>query len=292
MYPTIFSILITFPFAQLGWGLRWLSLSGAAGNILAIAVYILICLSPFALCWRLKRTGKLLKSDLLLPVQSILLFVTIYYMINPGLFRTHVPGTEKLLLGSTFYSVFFGYIILRILEICRTADARGLKLRLKTLFAAVIFLFFCIIFAECGANLFTLFQCLKDADAMTGTDLTMTYFFFVLQCITNTLPYALAVFILFSAVRSLNELLTDRYSDASVASVDRLALLCTRSLVAAVLSSISFNILQLMFHRSLLQINVVVSVPVFSIAFVLIILLAAKYIRENQRLKRDNDLFI
>jgi hypothetical protein len=36
----------------------------------------------------------------------------------------------------------------------------------------------------------------------------------------------------------------------------------------------------------------VVTVPVFSLAFVLAVLLFARYIREMQRLKADNDLFI
>ena len=292
MHSTFFSFLITFPFEQLGWGLRSLSLSGAAGNIFAIIIYLLACLSPCLLCWRLKSSGRLLKTDFFLPVLSVLLFVVIYYMINPGLFNGGVPGSAKVLLGSTFYSVFFGYIILRILESCKGADTRQLKSWLRVLLAVIIFLFFYVILTECLENLSVSLTLLREANNPSGESLTVAYSFLILQCITNIIPYALAVFILFTSIRALNELLLDRYSDASAAAAEKLAALCTKSLIISVLSSMIFNVLQLLFHQSLHQIHMVVSIPVFSIAFVLAVLLTTKYVRENQKLKQDNDLFI
>lgn len=296
MYSELYSFIITFPFEQLGLGLRILSLSGPAGNIAAIIIYILICLVPCLLFFRLKKSRKLLKTDHFLLAISILLFAVIYYMINPGLFRANVPGTGKILLVSTFYSVFFGYIILRILEKCRTTDTKHLQAWLKPLLAVIIFLCLYVILAECIQNLSVSVQYLHEADdlenSLVNTGLTVTYVFLALQCIINILPYALAVFILITVIRSLNALIFDRYSDASVAAADKLVSLCTRSLVTTVLSNMLFNILQLLFHQELLQINMVVSVPVFSIAFVLTVSLMAGYIRENQKLKQDNDLFI
>ena len=292
MHSRIFSYIITFPFEQLGWGLRKLSLHSTACNISAILFYILICLTPCLLFLYLKKRKKLLKSDFLLPVLSIMLFAVIYYMINPGLLKSSVPGTGKILLGSTFYSVFFGYVILRILEECSLADTERLKLWLRTLLGAVIFLFFYAILTEGFENLSLSFQNLKEAAGNEDINLTTSYVFLILQCITNIIPYVLAVFILFTSIRSLNELLLDRYSDASAAAMEKLASLCTKSLIIAVVSGMIFNILQLLFHQSLRQINMVVSIPIYSIAFVLAVLLTTKYIRENQKLKRDNDLFI
>ena len=292
MHSKFFSYIITFPFEQLGWGLRKLSLSGSAGNVFAVTVYILICLAPCLLCWRLKTSGKLLKTDFFLPALSILLFAVIYYMINPGLLNSSVSGTGKILLGRTFYSVFFGYIILRILDKCSQADKKQLNSWLKALFGIIMFLFFCVILSECFENLSASFQSLKAANTLENAALITTYTFLVLQCITNIIPYALAIFILFIAIRALSALLTDHYSAAAVAAMEKLAVWCSRSLIITVLSSMVFNILQLLFHQSLHQINMVVSIPVFSIAFVLAVLLTTKYIRENQRLKQDNDLFI
>lgn len=292
MYSNLYSIIIKFPFEQLGLGLRKLSLSGAAGNVAAIIIYILVCILPCLLFFRLKKSGKLLKTDFFLPVLSIMLFVVIYYMINPGLFRVGVPGTGRMLLGSTFYSIFFGYVVLRLLETYSLADERRLHVWLKTLLAIIIFLFLYAILAECFKALTVSIQNLQKVNSYSETDMTVTHIFILLQCITNALPYALAVFILLASIRSLNALLFNRYSDSSVTAVKKLASLCKKSLVIAVLSSTGFNILQLIFHRMLLQINMIVSIPVFSIAFVLAVLLTVNYVQENQKLKQDNDLFI
>ncbi len=294
MYSNLYSIIITFPFEQLGWGLRKLSLSGAAGNIAAIILYVLICLLPCLFLFLLKRSGKLLKADCFLPILSILLFAVVYYMINPGLFRAGLPGmgTGKMLLGSSFYSVFFGYVVLRLLETFSLAEERHLHIWLKSLLAVIIILFFYAILAECFEALTVSIRNLREINSYSEPDMTITHAFIVLQCITNTLPYALAVFILAASIRSLNALIFNRYSDASATAVERLASLCKKSLVISVLSNAGFNILQLIFHKELLQINMTVSIPVFSIAFVLAVLLTVNYVRENQKLKQDNDLFI
>ena len=292
MYSKLYSVLITFPFEQLGLGLRKLSLSGTSGNIAAIIIYVLICLLPCLLFFRLKRSGKLLKTDFFLPVLTVLLFAVIYYMINPGLFHAGLPGTGKMLLGCTCYSVIFGYIVLRLLETYSLSDTRRLHVWLRTLLTVVIFLFFYAILAEFFFSFTISILNLRKVNSYSSTDMTMTYIFLVLQCITNALPYILAVFILFSSIRSLNALLHNVYSDASEAAIEKLTSLCTKSLVIAVLSSIGFNILQLIFHKILLQIKMIISIPVFSIAFVLAVLLTANYVRENQKLKQDNDLFI
>ena len=64
------------------------------------------------------------------------------------------------------------------------------------------------------------------------------------------------------------------------------------SVMATIVADILFNLLQLFFQKQLYQINYVVQVPVFSIVFVLAVLLFARYIKEMQELKEENDLFI
>lgn len=292
MHSKVFSYIITFPFEQLGWGLRRLSLHSSAGNIFAIIIYLLICFTPCLLCWRLRKAKKNLKTDFFLPVLSVMLLAVVYYMINPGLLHSNVSGAGKILLGSTFYSVFFGYVTLRILEKCSLSDEKRLKVELRALFAAIIFLFFYIILMECLENLLISIQSLKDAASYPDSLLTLNYVFLILQYINNIIPYALAIFILIAAIRTLNALLSDRYSDKSAAAAEKLSALCKYSLIITVLSSMIFNVLQLLFHKNLYQINVTVTVPVSSVAFILAVLLTAKYIRENQKLKQDNDLFI
>ena len=77
--------LAAFPFAQIGLGLRWLSLSGAVGNGLAIGLYVLLSLIPLIALGVIWRRGKLRQADALRAVLSALLFWVLYLMVNPGL---------------------------------------------------------------------------------------------------------------------------------------------------------------------------------------------------------------
>ena len=123
----LFSTLIAFPFEQIGAGLRVLSLSGAVGNVVAIILYMLLGLIPAGIWGFLHWRKKSESLDIMLLVISALLFVTLYYMINPGLLSTGVPGTGKWSLGSTFYSVLLGYLLIRILLHYKNAGTEKLQ---------------------------------------------------------------------------------------------------------------------------------------------------------------------
>ena len=84
----------------------------------------------------------------------------------------------------------------------------------------------------------------------------------------------------------------DLYQEESVKLAEKLSHFCVWTLAFTIGVDAVFNLLQLFFQSSLYQLEYVVAVPVFSLAFVLAVLLFAKYIREMQRLKEDNDLFI
>ena len=300
-FPNLFSAVIAFPFEQIGFGLRKLSLSGSMGNVFAIIIYVIVCLLPVGcFCW-LKKKKKKRKIDWLLPALSILLFVVIYYMINPGLFGETVSGMGKMLLGTTFYSVFIGYLTLRILEKCVSADKKWLQKGLRILLHMVIILLVYVVFGECFGSLPSTIQNLREANSISSDglgfffgeiDLTATYIFLVLQSIVNAIPYLLDIAILFLMIRMMDEMEKDQYSDITVEISGILSKLCIKALVITVSSNMGLNVLQLIFHESLYQINVVVSLPIVSIVLVLAVLLMARYIRENQKLKQNYDLFI
>ncbi len=84
-FAGFFTTTMAFPFEQIGLILRRLSLSGTAGNIAAVLIYATFCLTPvFILFLRRKKRG-FFTEDLLLALLSAVLFVVLYYMINPGL---------------------------------------------------------------------------------------------------------------------------------------------------------------------------------------------------------------
>lgn len=299
-FSDLFVTAAAFPFEPLSLGLRALSLSGVVGNVLSWILYLAICLVPLAFYGSLLRSGRLQRADHLIPVMSILLFAVLYFMINPGLMWPEFPQAEKLLLGGAFWSVFFCWLVLRFLrryDVGPDRQQRGLQLLLY----GVILLF---VYAIFGAELRNCLDAIREVrDGNTAADggwmgsspvrgLGTTYVFLVLKFLVDSLPYALDIWVTFLGLRFLEALSIDRYSDDTIAAAGRLADTCRLALTIMVVVSMLFNLAQLLFVRTLLSVNMQASLPILSMAFVLAVLLASGYIRENQRLKRDNDLFI
>ena len=299
-FSWLFSGIAAFPFEQAGWGLRKLSLSGEAGNAAAVILYGIFSLIP-ALVWLfLKKQRRELRVDLVLPGLSVLLFIVNYYMINPSLLPSRVPGTGKWVLGCTFYSVLFGYLVIRTLEVYREVDAGKLQRGLKGL---LWFLNMVFVYAICR-------QCLEDtllaAGNLRGTYGGMlmegfvsggeptgaAYLFLVLRYIVNILPYVFDMGIVFLGGYVLDALNRDRYSDESIALVKRLAGFCQRALAITVMANAVFNLLQCLFSGSLSDISIVIRLPVLSIIFVLAVLLFSRYLCAEQKLKQEHDLII
>ena len=127
---------------------------------------------------------------------------------------------------------------------------------------------------------------------ITFSNLTPTYVFLFLNFAVRILPYVLNIIVVFLAIRLLAAMKEDLYQEESVKLAEKLSHFCVWTLASTIGLGAVFNLLQLFFQSSLYQLEYVVAVPVFSLAFVLAVLLFAKYIREMQRLKEDNDLFI
>ena len=294
LVPHSFATLMAFPFQQLGMGLRTLSLVGKSGNLLAIVMYAACCLGPIAvLLWALRRR-RLYPEDALLAVLSFVLFIVLYFAINPGLMAPHVAimDSSSALLGSVAYSVLFGYVILRALRAFFAArDGYRLQAYLKILLYILNVLF---VFIALGAYLNSLLDSLVALRAANtgGVGLGLSYIFLVLQYLVNALPYLLNILVVFAALNLLQEQTSDSYSAGAVMAAEKLSRVCGLTLVAGVLSNLAFNMLQLLFLKSLRVVNSVVRVPLFSIIFVLATLLLAQYIKESKQIKEDNSMFI
>lgn len=291
-----FSAVIAFPFEQIGMGLRALSLSGTVGNIIAIVIYAALALSPLGLMlWRgLKK--RLRAEDALLAVLSAVLFAVLYLMVNPG--SIGMPGgaagtmAGKIVLGATVYSVLCGYIILRLLRLFFGSGTEKLQKYMGVMMFLLSFLFVYAVFGASVSQLLDAFSTLHAGNQGNEQALGASEVFLVLQFIVNVIPYAADLWIVFAAGRLVSELQTDRYSDASVAWAAGLSRTCKIALIVTILSQIVFNLLQLVFTKSLMVMNSQVSIPVLSVVFVLAVLLIARYLAESKRLKDENDMFV
>lgn len=301
--------IIAFPFEQTGNLLRQLSLSGEAGNVLAIIIYVLLSLSPCIVGLCLKKKGSFCRVDYLLFVLSAFLFGVLYYMINPGLFTVPVAGSGKLLLGGSFYSFLLGYLLLRILKKTAEADMSGLQRGLRVMLYAAFVLFAGLTAVELCYSLPAAIRTagMENSAGLApgmenglsfaggveeGASLTVTCFFLAFQSAVNVLPYVLNLYLLFLAIRAVNELLREPYSDKAVAAVKQVGVRSRQALALVVISGMTFHAAQLLCRNKLSRITVTASFPLISVLFLLAILMVAKYVEENQKLKRDNELFI
>lgn len=295
-----FTSLAAFPFEQAGYVLRQMSLSGTAGNAAAIVLYLTLGLLPCLAWLLLKKQGRLLAVDHLLPALSVLLLAVIYYMVNPGLIVSAVPGTGKWLLGCTFYSALSGYLVIRVLAVCRRARPETLESVLQGLLGFLKMVFVYLIF---GQNLDRLLNSLRDMGnvssglyavgaAQGAQSVGLTCLFFGLGYLVDVLPYVFDLGIVFGAGRLLAALKADRWGDAAAELADRLAGFCAKALGITAGADVMFNVLQVLFGAGLYRMDLVIHVPVLSILFVLAALLSARYIREAQKLKKEHDLII
>ena len=294
---SIFSVAIAFPFEQIGMGLRVLSLSSAAGNVAAFVIYIAVSLLPAAALLVLRKRRKLYAEDGLLGLLCGVIFMVLYYMINPGLIGTLASesvslSVGKAVMGGMVYSVLIGYIILRMVRLFSGGGTEKLFRYMSVMLCLLNVLFVFLIFGAFFKGLLDSIAALQAGNVGNEHLLGATYVFLVLQYLVNVLPHIFSILIAFAALRLLGELQTDRYSAETVAAAERIPRLCIAALVATVLANIGFNLLQLLFAKSLLVVNESVQVPLFSIAFVLAALLLTRLVTENKQLKDDNDLFV
>ncbi|WP_426350567.1 hypothetical protein ACPWSR_04790 [Alloiococcus sp. CFN-8] len=296
-FSKVFSSVLAFPFEQIGYILRALSLSGAIGNGVAIVIYILISLSPSLFFYYSYKKRKLFPEDGLLLIVSALLFAVLYLMINPSMMDTYFLGSpdhlvDKALIGGILYSVLCGYGVLRILRLLFVADVSKLQQYLIRLLYLLNVIFVYIIFGASFGRFLDSVNKLELGNTGVQGDLGLSYVFLAIQYVVDVLPYLLNVLIVFAAIALLKELGSDRYSEITATKAQKLSRLCGTSLIITVLSNIAFNLLQFAFAKSLRVINGSIQIPLFSITFVLAALLLAQFIKENKQLKDDNDMFI
>ncbi len=293
-FGNAFSTIMAFPFEQIGLGLRALSLWGWLGNILAVVLYLGLSLLPIAALVRKRR--KLEKEDWLLGLLSVLLFVVLYAMVNPGMISLKAKGLSQAVgkgaLGLLVYSVLCGYSILRMLRLFRAGGTEKLLGYLSVMLMLMGALFVYAAFGACFGAMLDSLNALKAGNVGNEHLLGTTYFCLGFKALVDGLPYLMNVAVVLGALNLLDEMRRDRYSESTVAAAERMCRLCVVALAATVLANIGFNLVQLLLVNALMTTHIGVQIPLGSIGFVLVALLLTRLITENKQLKDDNELFI
>ncbi len=287
--PELFSSAAAFPFEQIGALLRWMSLSGRAGNAFAWVLYAGLCLSPFGLLWWLRRQNRLTGEAWLLPALSAVLFAVMYWMVNPGLlgdlFSTDVG---KAVLGMAVWSVIVTYLILCILRAIRGANMISLQRYMHTMLMALDILFTVMVVGVCGGQLIRDLSGEAAVAALPG--LGKVYLLF--RYIATAGPYLVDIRIIHLVMPLLRCLGEDIYSEETVSAADKLASYSIYGLSAIVLVNLGLNLFQLLFLKRLYVVNISVEIPILPIGIALAGLLFARYIRQTKAIKDENELYI
>lgn len=305
-----FIVAVSFPFAQIGGWLRTLSLSGALGNVAAILVYSAVGLVPLLyFLWRLvKKKVKL--EDCLLVVMSALLFIMMYLMVNPAFFTKHVSnGLEglgqlitgfnahiqlsgKAAWGISFYSVLFGYLILKLLRGVGGAGTAGVLDWIQRLLAliAAILVFSVFYLGVLGIN--TTILEVKSTNTNPDISLAATNAFIIIRNILRLAPVALSIGLVLLAIKLAEALKEDKFGQEMVLLAGRLAALCRVTVIVTVICTVIANLLQLLFNYYLLNTYFSAQVPIFSLLLTLILLVLAQYFADSSKIHQDNQLFI
>lgn len=287
--PAFFSSVMAFPFEQLGAGLRILALTGKPGNGVALALCAALSLLPVLLALRHKGKKVFLSENVVLCCIGVIVCITLFCMANPSRFLSAFPYMTaeilpivKGIMGCTVWSFAVLWLVLRLVRLFRTGDTMRLFSYLRVALYALCVLFDAVIAISCGSALL---------DNLSSTQQSMDGVMAVLRFIASALPYALDIVITFSLLTLLDAYVAkDKENTVRIAAL--LSHRCCLGLSITAVSTAVLNVLQLLLSRFLSDISVNVDIPVVSLAFLLLVLLLARFIVENQKLQNDNDLFI
>lgn len=295
--------LFSFPFYQIGWVLRRLSLSGTAGNAAATALYLVICLLP--VIWLFFRSLRLRRRprpvDLWLPVISAGLFLVIYVMINPGC----LPDSMTLMEGSDLcvclWSAIIVWLVMKVLGIIRDGDEAGLLGYLQK----GILAFAVILVLSVPAGIFTQLQPQLQALQAGNTDplvsvadvwgignplkpsIAFLWFKYLMDCI----PTLALLPVLRKGYALTKALGQDKYGAETVTAADALCRTCLGVVPVMVVEPLVMNLVQLA-GKGLRSLSFRLSFPVIEIMLVICVFLLAKFFASARELKEDNQMII
>lgn len=284
--------ILGFPFEWLGNMLRSLSLGTEVGNVIAIVIYVFISLSPVIIRLVFIKKKHLQAEDMLLPVLSVLLFGTIYLMINPTMIPVIFGDVGTLMNASIFgaciYSVIVGYFLICMIRKLVKLQLQEFKKCLAPLMWFMNIMYVCIILGEILPQYVEALGLLKAIDRFSVFNVSVISLIYLMEIV----PYVLNVFVLFALFGLFRELGADEHSDGALNAAGRLSRISFFTLIITILGSVTVNIVWLMAAPGINSVKTTVIIPVEQIVFLVVTLLMSMYIGKNKKLKEDNDSFI
>ncbi len=290
-----YSKIAAFPFEQIGQGLRFLSAANSVGNVVAVTLYVLICLSPVVFGMITSAKHAPVQEDCLLVLLSVMLLAFLYEMVNPADIQKRMPAMfdvdfGKAIMGQLIYSVLLAYLVLRFLRHSKTTDGKHM-LRYLTILLGTLGAIF--VYLAAGTAFGQFMDSLKGiGDFMGFTDSGASTVMLFVGFLVQATPYISCVIVIFAILNLLERFAKNRYDEAAVLAAQRLSKLSGALLTVAVLAGMIYNLLQFLLLKQLQNFNIHVDIPLIPIVFIMAIRLVTQVIRDNHKLQELNSLFI
>ncbi len=301
---------LVLPFVWTGAGLRALSLSGWAGNVLAILLYVSASLLPVWPMIKKSRRPKGSFSRLLLIAMSGYLFFLLYFMVNPSLIQTlfHADmggSQEALLLNQAilcmyFYSLLIAYWITKVM-----ADTDLLPLKLRRLMYVIGSAMIVSVFYVNVANLKGALASLPAASGETfsfGLDIPMTGvpesspafdgFIAVLRFAFDSAPTLLLLTVLPMADKLLKCLEQSFFSEENQRYAAAIAGRCRLVILVSLGGMLIMGALQLLLLKWLANVHLTGEAPILTLVVSLAMMLLSRYLERSFKVYRENQMMI
>ena len=283
--------IMYLPFELIGKGLRFLSLSSAIGNVIAIIIYAVISMIPAIYIIYQRKRGRTQKEDILLVAFTGLLFYSMYMFIKkmPDIFSMDQNSliVMKIIYAFIIYSVLIMWLIMKAIRFLGDDSQKNWKSRLyfgmKGLIAALVSYYTLLItYAKT-------FELLHKSENKLQNVSSIVWFKSVLQL----LPIIMTI-LLFINIIHVVKAIEDHKEEQQMMTVARLASVAKVTAVVTVISDFILNFYQFLLGATLQNVNVTfapdVSMEPLIIAFGALIF--HEYFKRTKQLKEENDQFI
>ncbi len=272
-WPGLIELAFKLPcgyFVDLLWDI---SKTDAVWRILAIILYVLVCLVPAGALFLISRRRRPWREDWLLALLSVVLLL----LVGRALDRNWTIYSAFAQMG--LLAVLVTWLALRLLRYFSVSDDRRLVRLVRIVVVLVGMLFAALAGVSAFAILASLFERFTIPALAEGAGSVASSGITVYGCLLGL-----------RLVDSLGEggVLTDDTVDLARGFYRY----SVRAASAILLISLAANIVKLVFVRVSSSTDVSVNFPVFQLLFCLAALIVSRFIAAHKKLRDDNDLFV
>lgn len=280
-------VSLSDPLLQAGEGLRALSLSGFFGNLAAWAIVLALSMLPLLLLIFPKSRGALNGTDILLPLSALLLFLALFFSVNPTLLNSPLPQSWLLSAGGGALCAVVCWLVLRLLAPMDRRDLPALAGLLAVLLTACALLMAFTAGCSSTLSLFSKAQSIQDGNTGAPDAAQTTIWFHGLLAVFNTIPSLLGSGVLLWGSDLARSMARGPFEDDVLSQCEKTARGCRRVIQVSVLLSLGTILLQLALGSILTSQDYVFSLPLPTLVLAAALFLLCRCIQQGKALLDD-----